>query len=218
MGLFSRHAEPAPQRQPVYEEPPAKQGLFSRRAEPVPQHQPAYEEPPVKHGLFSRHAEPAPQQQPVYDEPARKHGLFGSRHHSPSRATSTATRSTRSSVSTTSPDRAGGQRSGLLHRSFGNGNSDDMDPSIVQARERVLGAENAEREADRALVAARESTRLAREHVRMVELEAQEDARKAKLKAKYAQEVSKRGKQLGRKWPRCHDPLPQVLTRSGHDY
>ncbi len=154
----------------------------------------------MKQGLFSRHAEPAPQQQPVYDEPARKHGLFGSRHHSPNRATSTATRSTRSSVSTTSPDR----RSGLLHRSFGNGNNDDMDPSIIQARERVLGAENAEREADRALMAARESTREARQHVRKLELEAQEDARKAKLKAKYAQEVSKRGKQLGRKWPKCH--------------
>ena len=186
MGLFSRHAEPAPQHQPVYEDPPAKQGLFSRRAEPVPQHQPAYEEPPAKQGLFSRRAEPVPQQQPVYDEPSRKHGLFGSRHHSPNRATSTATRSTRSSVSTTSPDRASGQRGGLLHRSFGNGNgnNDDMDPSILQARERVLGAENAEREADRALMAARESTRLALAQVKVLEEEAAADSRRAAVKAK----------------------------------
>jgi len=173
-------------------------GLFSRHAEPAPQPQPAYEQPPVKQGLFSRHAEPVPQQQPVYEEPPRKHGLFGSRHHSPNRAASTATRSTRSSVSNTSPDRASGQRSGLLHRSFGNGNSDDVDPSIIQARERVLGAENAEREADRALMAARESTRLARLHVKQLEIEAQEDSRRAAIKAKHAKEVSKRGKQLGR--------------------
>lgn len=176
-------------------------GLFSRHAESGPQPQPVYEEPPRKQGLFSRHAEPAPRQQSAYEEqPAKKHGLFGGRHHSPNRDLSTTTRSTRSSVSSTSPDRTNGHgsRGGLLHRSFGNGNRDAMDPSILQARERVMSAENAEREADRALMAARESTREAREHVRRLELEAKEDARKAKIKQHHAKEVSKRGKQLGR--------------------
>lgn len=178
MGLFSRHADPATQ--------------------PAPQRQPAYEEPPKKHGLFSRHAEPAHQPvQPAYEEPPRKHGLFGSRHQSPGRAPSAATRSTRSSSLSSSPDRTGRRSGGLLHR-----NRDEMDPSIIEARERVMGAEHAEREADRALMAARASTREAREHVRRLELEAKEDARLAKIKQHHAKEVSKRGKQLGREYPR----------------
>jgi hypothetical protein len=74
-----------------------------------------------------------------------------------------------------------------------------MDPSIVQARERVLGAENAERDADRALESARLRVREAREEVKRLELEAKEEARLAKIKQHHAREVSKRGKQLGRK-------------------
>jgi hypothetical protein len=73
-----------------------------------------------------------------------------------------------------------------------------MDPSIVQAREHVMGAEIAERDADRALMAARESVRGAHEEVRRLELEAQEEARRAKIKQHHAKEVSKRGKALGR--------------------
>ena len=178
-------------------------------------------------GLFSRHAEPveepAPQRQPVYEEPPRRHGLFGSKHHSPTRAPTNATHSTRSSTTTSSPDRSTGgggifrrstdashnpsmnshQRTsgsggGLLHKTFG-GNREEMDPSIVQARERVMGAEAAEMEADRALIAARESVREAREHVRMLEVEAKEEARRAKIKEHHAKEFSKRGKLLGRK-------------------
>lgn len=74
-----------------------------------------------------------------------------------------------------------------------------MDPSIVQARERVLNAENAEREADRALEAARMHVREAREEVKRLEIEAAEEAKRAKIKQYHAREVSKRGKQLGRK-------------------
>jgi hypothetical protein len=172
-------------------------------------------------GLFSRHEpvqEPAPQRQPVYEEPPRRHGLFGSKHHSPTRAPTNATHSTRSSTTTSSPDRSTGgifrrstdashnpsmnshQRTsgggGLLHKAFGN--REEMDPSIVQARERLMGAEAAEMEADRALIAARESAREAREHVRMLEVEAKEEARRAKIKEHHAKEFSKRGKMLGR--------------------
>ncbi|KAH6855420.1 hypothetical protein B0I37DRAFT_411416 [Chaetomium sp. MPI-CAGE-AT-0009] len=174
-------------------------------------------------GLFSRHAEPAhepaPQHQPAYEEPPRRHGLFGSKHHSPTGAPTNATHSTRSSATPSSPDhsiggifrrstdashnpsghqRGTGGGGGLLHRTFGNGNREEMDPSIVQARERVMDAEAAEMEADRALIAARESVREAREQVRMLELEAKDEARRAKIKERHAKEFSKRGKMLGR--------------------
>ena len=181
--------------------------LFSRNAEPEPARapEPVYEQPPKKHGLFGsrRSQEVAQPVQPVYEERPKKHGLFGRR--SPSPSPSSSTRNT-SSTRRTSPDRDGGifRRStdasshrGILHRSFGNGNA-DLDPSIVHARERVMVAETAEKEADRALMAARESVREAREHVRRLELEAEEEARRAKIKQHQARDISKRGKQLGR--------------------
>ncbi|KAK3311636.1 uncharacterized protein B0T15DRAFT_508178 [Chaetomium strumarium] len=178
--------------------------------------------------LFSRHAEPVqqPAPQPVYEEPPKKHGLFGSRRHSPTQVHPNAAadggygvngtrtssisperehhggggifrRSTNASSSTYGSERGSG---GLLRRSFGHGNGSmaEMDPSIVEARQRVMNAEAAEREADRALIAARESVREAHEHVRRLELEAKEEARLAKIKQHHAKEFSKRGQQLGR--------------------
>jgi len=178
--------------------------------------------------FFSRNAEPIEEPAPapsVVEEPPKKHGFFGSRNRSPSPTPShrtdathrtDASHSTRYSASTfhTSPDREAGSgglfrrstnatdassgRRSLLQRSFGNGHNTELDPSIVQARERVMGAEAAERDADRALMAARESVRQAHDHVKRLELEAQEEARRAKIKQYHAREVSKRGKQLGR--------------------
>jgi hypothetical protein len=75
-----------------------------------------------------------------------------------------------------------------------------MDPTIVDARDRVMRAEAAEREADRALLGARESVRQAREHVRRLEIEAEEEARLAKIKQHHAKDIGNRGKQLGRKY------------------
>ena len=179
--------------------------FFSRNTEHV-EPAPVVEQPPKKHGLFS-HREPEPvRTAPVVE---KKHGLFGSRNRSVSPAPTNSTRSTRLSSSSfhTSPERDGGihRRStdasgkrSLLQR-FGGGHAAELDPSIVQARERVMGAEVAEREADRALIAARDSARAAREHVKALEIEAQEEARRAKVKQYHAHEVSKRGKQLGRK-------------------
>ncbi|KIX02243.1 uncharacterized protein Z518_08182 [Rhinocladiella mackenziei CBS 650.93] len=60
-------------------------------------------------------------------------------------------------------------------RSGGLFNRHPEDPSIVGARERVLSAENAEREADRALVQARAAVREAKEHVKRLEREATEE-------------------------------------------
>lgn len=67
-----------------------------------------------------------------------------------------------------------------------------------------MGAENAEREADRALAAARLRVSEAREEVKRIEIEAAEEARRAKIKQYHAKEVSKRGKQLGRMF---HAPI-----------
>jgi len=62
----------------------------------------------------------------------------------------------------------------------------------------VIDAEAAERDADRALMAARAAVRDARNHVKALELEAKEEARLAKLKQKAAGDISKRAKPLGR--------------------
>lgn len=162
--------------------------------------------------FFSRREEveePAPE--PVYEEEPRKRGgLLGSLRRDPSPTPTTSTQSTRmsnstfhttnsrNSTSTTTPKRG----SSLLHK-FGGHNNEELDPSIVQARERVMGAEAAEREADRALELARREVREAREEVKRLEIEAKEEARRAKIKAYHAKEVSKRGKALGRKCLKC---------------
>ena len=62
----------------------------------------------------------------------------------------------------------GSRRHGLLHRSH-------EDPSIMAAREQVLRAENAEREADKALIASRKAVKEARDHVKHLEREAAEE-------------------------------------------
>lgn len=148
--------------------------------------------------------------EPQYEEP-RKRGLLGSLRRDPSptpTSTTQGTNSTRYSTSTfhsASPNRRSTERSsrsggGLLHKFGGSSSGEQLDPSIVQARERVMGAETAEREADRALDLARREVRDAREEVRRLELEAKEEARRAKIKQYHAKEVSKRGKALGRKF------------------
>lgn len=154
--------------------------------------------------FFSRQPEPEPE--PQYEEPPRKHGLLGSlrRDHSPTPTTSTQAsnhtastyRTSQSSASTLNshkPSRGGS----LLHKLRG-GSDEELDPSIVQARERVMGAEAAERDADKALELARREVREAREEVKRIEIEAKEEARRAKIKAFHAKDIGKRGKALGR--------------------
>ncbi|KAI0521023.1 hypothetical protein F5B22DRAFT_644267 [Xylaria bambusicola] len=140
------------------------------------------------------HEEPAPM-------PEKKHSLFGSRHRSPSPTTTSRTR-TRTSTSSSRSDASSNpsRNRSVLSRTFGHGSSRniELDPSIVQARERVMNAETAEKEADRALEAARLRVREARNEVKRLELEAAEEARLAKIKQYHAKEVSKRGKHLGR--------------------
>ncbi|KAK5636437.1 hypothetical protein RRF57_012149 [Xylaria bambusicola] len=138
------------------------------------------------------HEEPAPM-------PEKKHSIFGSRHRSPSPTTTSRTRTSTSSSRSDASSNPSRNRS-VLSRTFGHGSGRnvELDPSIVQARERVMNAENAERDADRALEAARLRVREARNEVKRLELEAAEEARLAKIKQYHAKEVSKRGKHLGR--------------------
>ncbi|CZT10405.1 uncharacterized protein RAG0_14899 [Rhynchosporium agropyri] len=79
----------------------------------------------------------------------------------------------------------------VLHRS-------GEDASIVAARERVLLAERREKEADQALAIARTAVRDARESVKLLEKEAKEEARLAKIKQSQASSLSKREHGLGR--------------------
>ncbi|KAI1472468.1 uncharacterized protein F4812DRAFT_409001 [Daldinia caldariorum] len=152
--------------------------------------------------LFSsrRHEEDVVEE-PVNENESKRHGLFGSRHRSPSPANtrSSTTNSTTNSSRHSDASSPSRHRS-VLQRTFGHGNTTnpDIDPSIVQARERVMQAEIAERDADRALESARVRVREARAEVKRIELEAAEEARRAKIKQYHAREVSKRGKQLGR--------------------
>lgn len=170
--------------------------------------------------------EELPPQEPYHEEEPRKRGgLLSSlrRDPSPTPTTSTqATDSTRRTSSTyrTSPTHNDGSSSifsrststrgggGLLHKFKAN---EELDPSIIQARERMMSAETAEKEADRALELARREVKDAREEVKRLEFEAKEEARRAKIKAYHAKEVSKRGKALGRKFDIVDDTTDGII-------
>jgi len=83
------------------------------------------------------------------------------------------------------------KRHGILHRN-------DEDPSIIQARKRVVSAEAAEKEADRALVVARRAVKEAREEIRRLEKEAEREAKLARIKQEKTAGLTKRGHGLGR--------------------
>jgi hypothetical protein len=122
---------------------------------------------------------------PVVEEPRRHNTLFSRRRStSPSLDSST-------SLTHDRHNHTKNHTGGLLHRNT-------EDPSISSARERVLAAENAEREADRALKAAKVAVREAREHAKRLEKEAAEDARLARLKVGQAKSISKGVGRLGR--------------------
>jgi len=119
----------------------------------------------------------------------RRSHLFGSRNSlkqtSPPRTANTA-----SSVHTNGST-GGSFKSGLLHK-------DVEDASITAARDRVMSAEAAERDADKALLMAKSAVREARDHVKRLEKEATEQARLAQIKQKQAANLSARARPLGR--------------------
>ena len=63
-----------------------------------------------------------------------------------------------------------------------------------------MAAEEAERQADKALISARNAVRDAREHVLRLEREAEEEARLARIKQKQAGEIGRSAKGLGREY------------------
>ncbi|KAJ5908732.1 hypothetical protein N7495_001414 [Penicillium taxi] len=113
-------------------------------------------------------------------------------HRSRSRRSS-GSHSSHSSMSTRSSSSVGhsGHRT-VVHRRV-------EDPSITAAREQVIRAEAAEREADKALMASRSAVKQAWDHVKHLEREAAEEARLAKIKQDQASTISKRARPLGRK-------------------
>lgn len=175
----------------------------TRNAAPAPEPEP---EPAPRKGLFHSESRRQPSVPATTHDAPKKHGIFtGRRGSSPSPPRGRHSMSSTSSVghtttttTTRSPTLQKGKTGSLLSK-FG-GRDSDVDPSIVAARERVMGAEAAEMEADRALDAARRHVREAKEHVKRLEEEAREEARRAKIKQHQAREVSKRGEGLGRKF------------------
>ncbi|KAK6538446.1 hypothetical protein TWF694_010031 [Orbilia ellipsospora] len=150
-------------------------------------------------GLFSTSKDQEPVQE---DTTPRRSSTMNSRNssESPRRGGSIFSRhrhdreSSPDSVDTrrTGSTRGTGGGSGFFHR------NDHEDASIAGARQRVIDAEVAERDADRALMAARQAVKHARDHVKALELEAKEEARLAKLKQKAAGDISRRAKPLGK--------------------
>ena len=121
--------------------------------------------------LFSRHSEetapPVPEKTVAEDERPQRHStLFRRRRSASPVSTTSTTRSSTSNVNTNTP--LSPSRRGLLHRQ-------GADPSIRAAHDRVLNAEAAEKEADKALLHARAMVKEAREHVVRLEREAAEE-------------------------------------------
>ena len=74
-----------------------------------------------------------------------------------------------SMATTNSAGRRGSGRNRLHNSKFSN------DPTIIGARQKVSDAEDAERQADRALIEARAAVREAKQHVKNLEREAEEE-------------------------------------------
>ncbi|KAF8813897.1 hypothetical protein BYT27DRAFT_7060738, partial [Phlegmacium glaucopus] len=85
-------------------------------------------------------------------------------------------------------------------RFFGLRRNDNIenDPTIRRALKKVADAEKAEKQADIALIDARQRVRDAQEHVRILEQEALEGAKLAKAKQAQSKMVSRSAKALGR--------------------
>ncbi|KAI1795542.1 hypothetical protein LXA43DRAFT_991015 [Ganoderma leucocontextum] len=137
----------------------------------------------------------APSPPPATTSPSRgPSSFFGRRAMSPE---SYASDNSNSSGST----RSGGffsRRRSSSSDSSGRLGHPKHDPSIVAARQMVTDAGSAESAADRALNEARVAVRSAKEHVRKLEQEALEEARRARAKQAEAKTIKKSSGHLGR--------------------
>ena len=149
MPLFKSHREPSPE--PVQETPTRKGSIFSRR----------YRDNSPNAPTSATATAGEPMHDGTADNNRRGGGGFFSRHRSPSSSDDSSMATGRSSTMNS------GHR---LHNSkFSN------DPSIIAAKQKVSDAEGAEKDADRALVQARAAVREAKDHVKRLEREIEEE-------------------------------------------
>ncbi|KAG8721280.1 hypothetical protein FRC08_014427 [Ceratobasidium sp. 394] len=149
---------------------------------------------PLFGGRKSTDANAAPATTPPNETPRRSRSMF-SRRRSSATSVSSAESETRRRGSRSA---SGSGRKGFLGMSRKSDPSVDKDPAVVAARQKLTAAEEAEREADRALEASRRAVLAAREHCKQLETQAIEEARLAKAKRTEARGLGKQAKGLGR--------------------
>lgn len=116
---------------------------------------------------------PAPEPEPIAETtPDRKGSMFSRRSRSTDPKPVNNANAAASTNGTVAPSRSS---SSSTHNFFGSNGSTNGDPTIQAARQKVSIAESAERDADRALNAARSAVRDARLHVKRLEEEAEEE-------------------------------------------
>ncbi|KAF8610081.1 hypothetical protein BDV93DRAFT_601147 [Ceratobasidium sp. AG-I] len=128
---------------------------------------------------------------PAETSPRRSRSMFNRR------------RSSASSISSVESERRrnSGGRKGFFGMGGSRASGDhtlDRDPSVIAAREKLVAAEKAERDADRALELARRAVLEARTHCKSLETQAAEEARMAKARRTEARSLGKRAGGLGR--------------------
>lgn len=111
--------------------------------------------------LFGRHQEEYEPEPVMEQAPKRSSSIF---HRNRAESISPSERSMSTVSSTQSPHST--RSHGFLHK-----NRQAQDPVIAAAEQRIINAEQMEREADRALINAREAVAEAREHMRQLKLE-----------------------------------------------
>ena len=121
-------------------------------------------------------------------------GLFRSSSNSPPKHSKVPVRTTSSRAATTNTT-TDTHHHALHRRNVLNGGED---PAISSARQRVIDAETAEREADRALMTARNVVAEAKAIVKRLEQEAAEEARLARIKQEQVAKLGERAHPLGR--------------------
>ena len=126
-------------------------------------------------------------------------GLFRSSSNSPPKHSEVPVRTTSDRTATTNSTTNSHhhhQHNTLQRHGVLNGSED---PAITSARKRVIDAETAEREADRALMTARNAVAEAKAIVKRLEQDAAEEARLARIKQEQAAKLGERAEPLGRK-------------------
>ncbi|KAJ7217847.1 hypothetical protein GGX14DRAFT_598252, partial [Mycena pura] len=149
--------------------------------------------PPARKGtIFSRHRSSSPPPGPAPAQQTHR-GFFSRRRSSDDSSLGASSGGDRLA-------RGGSMRSGGGSGFFARARNFDVhkDPTIIAAREKVIIAEKAEAEADRALSQARAMVREAKDHVRFLEREAAEEHKRAKAKQAVANDVSRSAAGLGR--------------------